>query len=827
MAISGYDATSQGWQNLSASAPMATSMMQMFAPAISAMTGFDVMPWLNILQNNRQDRPFYAADYGMTMGMRNDFRNWTSDFESTTNLQSLGRSLTAYMLDNKAMAEQALASVGRLGGGTYAFGTGGLSLGDITGGWHAGLGSHNTRLAQMMADAWNMPLDPNLSRGERQMMLAGMMKADPSLLRMYGEARSILGESWEGDWSQLRNQMTEDPSGNLKKLVDSLEKAQRSMETFGEAASNWGRILKTDAVDAMNRLSSLMGGSAFAFSPDALSTMGFNLRHAGGITGRGVDATMAMVTQAGQYLQRIGGPANAAVNVGTSAILQSMGMEGYHVTQEMSDKTMLRFNAEAQTSDSAAIYFGTIQKLAERNAGTGRTFQSIVQEVDNAFNRAGGISMAGAAGILGQNVSFGELNSASRMNFATDARTGPNGFAALSYAGARQQLFSRLSAVGGIRDASGRVLNGAGIDRLSRRLGMDFFDLVNTGFEKQNEILSGLSENDIRDFAAARSSYEQAVQNAQGMGILGAWNDANSNQIAEALSGTNLRDYRIRQRQMNIRTSISRNISGAGVFKSIMDTIRTNPNFTLGELLLSAGSGDATAKDWDVVAGMGLGKEALAQFSRNVATLSGGENASDRQFFSDRVDEFHRRIRNEGDAKTAIEVLRPFGIFYENGRFGVKDIARGDYDKAKEEWEAELEKTGGRRKKIIEAFGEGADKTTMDFAQKMKVAEHMALLKLSEEHVRDKDADSAWQEYIDAAESGNADKIREAAKKVKTIGDGKYQETLVEMQRQLGVTPDQAGLGPILASILKEAVNNFINTFSGGGQGYINVKEVP
>ena len=80
----GYNSTSDIYQWLQGAAPVSTGFAEMLAPLVGAMTGVDVMPVLNMLRFNRQDRPFYEADWSMSRQMRDRFRNMTAGEPSST-----------------------------------------------------------------------------------------------------------------------------------------------------------------------------------------------------------------------------------------------------------------------------------------------------------------------------------------------------------------------------------------------------------------------------------------------------------------------------------------------------------------------------------------------------------------------------------------------------------------------------------------------------------------------------------------------------------------------------------------------------------------------
>ena len=522
----GYDPYSPRYRALSASAPMATSMIEMLAPLLQSM-GMDVMPWLNILRFNRADRPFYEMDNDLSLSMRNQFRDLTKGPPVTSNLQSVGRAFAAYFMDDKGLAEASLNRAS-LGATSYAFGTGGLSMGDLMPGWdRATMGSHNEQLTRYMADIYNFGLPNSVSKGQRQWIAAEMTRANPSLLQNYARMRSIgnelggdyrmrAGEDWEAYNSRIRDTVAREaengdlgPWSRLKdvlvQLTDRMAKAQRQMDEFGDAANNWGRVLKTDAQSAMQKVSNMLGGNVYSiFSGDAetISQISLSLQHTGALTGRGFDHMRAVSNQARQYLQATGGPVETAMNVANEAMLQSTGGSQYWMTQEGVDKMFTQYNADLWNTDAGNIARGAAQYYTEykmRNLRPGQTFneRDTIREIDAILRSTGGdISVSKVNQALsratGQRVTLGmgDFQMLGQMTYAKDYMAGQNEFAPMVRQQGQRELVDMIFSAQGSGMTYDRLYQmndailGSGRDVLELAQ-MNGYDLSQQGLNRQ------------------------------------------------------------------------------------------------------------------------------------------------------------------------------------------------------------------------------------------------------------------------------------------------------------------------------------------------------
>lgn len=863
-----YNSRSELWEGIAANNPMLAMLLDTLAPVISNMTGFDMMPMLNILRFNRQDRPFYEADTAMAMGMRNQFRTMTSGNPSQTKMQAIGRSLMSYFIDDKALAERAVSQTAmRNGGGMYAFGTGGWSMADVTGGWDRRMyGSYNERLVEFMAGVYNTGLDPNISKGQRQMMAAGVLRADNSLLKTYAEARnmaSLLGVSMPdsldklGDLrQQVRNSVRtgrfgeEEAIEKFDKLIERLEKANKSIELFGEAANTWGRILKTDANTAMQKMQAVLGGDAFASfmgNEQTLNAMGLGLKHVGGVTGRGVNSAMAMVSQAGTYLLAKGGPADTAINVGTMAMMESMGMAGYRVSGESADRMMLQFNADLQTSDASYIYFGGYQQYATQQLRAGRTTpqSQMIREWDQIVRRTG-LNVNGINRALGVNWEIGEYAAASQLNFARDAAVMPNGFNLLVYGQGQRELMNNVFINGNVRNANGSQMTYDDVQRLSQAAGMDVMELINTNQTVFSERLRQIVDPRIRNqIISLRTNFENAwnMTRRNNPGVLGSMANYSANEAAAFLSSTALKRSYALDRQRKARIEISKGISGKTMFKSIGDMIRTNANFTLGDILVAAGSEDPSYESLDAINRIATDPETKKELVSRFQALAASEDDETRAFFKEVTSDF---IKMSGDKSIGLAdaYKRTLGnviggeIDSNTGRlrfasFGDDEDISDRYNRRLEQWREDRQKKAEAMKTISTA-SLGKDLTQLNATEKMNLAERMALFDMGQDALQNenkydsksRDALGAYRKAV--LEGKGKDAIEEAYKAVKNakVNTAEFEEKKAAYMEQMGIGKDQASYAAIIAQVAEQVVGAFKATFATGGGASINVRDM-
>lgn len=868
----GYGATSDLWQGLQKYAPTTTGMVEMFAPMLNGMFGMEIMPILNMFRVNRQDRPFYEADTSMTIGLRNQFRNMTGGQPSATGFQSFGRALASYFMDDKGLAESAVSRAAySSGAATYAFGTGGRSLADVTGGWNgARLGSYNENLVGLMSSVYNTGFDPNVTKGQRQMMLAGMMRGDSTLVRDYASMRRLadeagVGRSWdskvglEENLGNLRKAIdqkgtTDEATESLKKLVDRLDNTRKSIEAFGEAANTWGRVLRTDASTAMQRMQNLLGSDAFSMfqgNEAALTEMGLNVKHVGGITGRGSDSVLALASEAGRYLMSTGGPADTAVNVATNAMLQSNGMSGYRVTQEGADKMMTRFMADAQRTDASYLYFGGYQRFAEQQIARGSKLsqQEMIRQWDQVVNR-NGLNVQTLNRALGLNYDINGYATASLGDFGRYAAVQQNGFGLYTYGRARVEAMNNILLNGGVRNRDGSQMTYQNVRQLSRAAGTDVMELLGTNPEEFNRRVNQIGDAGTRrEVIRFRSRFGEAFRTTQrnNPNLLGSLRSSTANEAAAFLSDTNYERYVKADKQRELRAQISRGISGKNMAKSIGDLIRSNPNFTLGDVLSAAGGDDLSFQELDVIQSLTADRDMQDSVGRQLQAIGRTSTPEQGAFIRESLKKFGT-LSNARDEK---------GRLYSKDRAykesGLADILGGAIvdgklvqvggleatpDKFKQafgKWKAGKAETSGVMRTISKASF-GKDLKNLNIIDKGVLAERMALYDIAAEQYEKSGSDVARKMdprlkdlYLQmSASSENAfDKKRinaayEEAKKAK-INTTDLEKRKEQYMEQMGVQNDQASTAAILAQVADQVVRTIISTFGSGGSNALNV----
>ena len=655
-----YNLYSEEWNKIQQMLPMIAGLLEMFS-GLSRDKSWDINPLLDIIKYNRQDRPFATIDSSVYRQALNAFNQNTSvsGKPSESNAEMMGRALFDYFGNGRGDAERALRVVlESTGAGVYAFGTGGRSVADaVSGNAFRGKGGFNTNLTNLLADVYGMETDPSVNKGQRQMLLAGMIEANKGLVEDYANAKYDK-EKKAGDSAEALAQM--------------LDKTRKSLEGFGEAATSWGRVLNTDAVKAMEKLQDLLGGSAFgAFygRENKLAEMGYDMRHVTAMTGHDTKYGMAMVQQAGTLLKETGGPADTAVQVANATMIQSFGMAGYRVTQEQADKMMLRYNANLQNSEAAAVYFGGFSEFVRqvRQSGDPEKANMSFDELADAWNKQimseGGVTVAHANRILNTTYGVSDFAMFSKDNFARDLAQGPNGFTVASWRQMREDVFDKLKDVN-------PALSKANVEALSARAKRDVIGMVNLNENAFMEEVKKIEDLDVRqEVIQFRTLWERGVRTASANGELGIFSGQTPNAIASMMTEERARMIEEIDRQRQLRSKISGSINGASMSKTVIDYIAANPNFTLGDLAVAAGTEDIDARGLDAL-------QMLQTTKDDMETLMGNISSEDKRgmwAFRGDVDRFLRKVKNGVDVQEAADVLKPYGVNIKS------DTLRGDF----------------------------------------------------------------------------------------------------------------------------------------------------
>lgn len=817
--MAGYNLYGDEYNQANKMFPQGMGILELLG-AITYGTSADINPYLNIFRYNRQDRIFAQSDQILGSQMIRGFRNETGREPSNTPFGAIGRALGSYIGDDKVLAEKALRQAAvATGAGSYAFGTGGRSMADLYNNWGID-GKASEALVGMMSTFYNSDRDPNLNKGQRNMLLANMLESDPYLLQDYRKAVREL-------------KATDDKGGmgaDLEDFGDKLKDVKKSLEEFGAAANNWGRLLKTDAIDAMQKVGDLLGGAAFGSfygNEQALADMASNIKHVGGITGRGAETALAMVQQAGVLLKQAGGPADTAVNVGTYAMLESSGLAGWRTTQEEADKAALQMNANFQKSEAGGLFFGGYSEYLRKNSGSGKSAQELQREWTDLI-RDRGLSVSSVNEILGENYGVGNYRIFAKRGDARDFAASSNEFSLMALQGSREETLNLLSLMSG-----DERLSASRIDQLSKETRTDVLRLASMSYnqrqkEYQRNNVSEANQRRIEDFSNAFADRMQAALDTGALGITGDYET-----WARMYSTTHIENVRRMDEQKDIRTKISRATSGKGIAGILNDVVQNNTNFAIGDILAALGGDELSGEAIDEAFRLNSTKEVRDQVIQNISNLGNEEDIS---IYKKTINRFLKKAANNALTKEDYQDLADIGLDYHKytDRSG-KEIEELTTNQGgiSEERIRELKERDKKRteeeKKDNETLlnkmtkdEKGEDLTGMKGVQsKMKYASYQAMLNLARDYVEtagkeDEDAKIA-QQYIAAVKSGNMD---DATKyydtlKSKKIGDNLETETSKIME-SVGISRDQAGYAAAISEGVSALVNQMMKVIKDG-----------
>ena len=818
--MGGYSLISPEYNQVSKNFPAATSIIELLSSMFMG-TDYDINPYLNLIKYNRQDRLFASNDQLLASQMQRSFRNSTAGEMSSTGFEMLTRSAVSYFLDDKGKAEEALRQLGSVtGANSYAFGTFGQSMADQYNNWNpAQYGNYSQALTNLMAHTYNMEVDPNLTRGQRAQILSGMLQVDPNLVRDYQQARQ-----------EAANRGEDVDSTAFDKLNERTKEVTRSLEAFGEAANNWGRILKTDAADAMKRLGDLLGGSAYGSfwgNEQAASEMALNIKHVGGITGRGAENTIAMIQQAGTYLKQIGGPADTAVNVATYAMLQSSGMAGWRVTQEEADKNAIRMNAAFQTSEAAKVYAGGFSEYV-RKFGNGENIATLQQKFEEAV-RQNGLSVSSMNQILGENYGFNDYDLFSNDGTARDLMVRPNSFNMLAMRESRNEMLDKIAVRLG-----DRRFTAESIDNLSQRTNVDVLKYASMSYEQRRDTLrrSGISADseEYRELENFATDWGRRVGKLSASGQLGSFSGMESQYLANAFSDTHITNVERMDEQREIRTNISKQTSGVGVVKVIQDYIQQNKDFTFGELATALGGGDISDNLIDEAMALKSTKEDTSNLLSNIGQLK--EN--DLTVFKENMRNFIRKAHAGTLTKEDEERMSRYGISYEadSKTIHVKQekLKESDLKQNMDEYKKRIAEESKENEALYNTYAKGKEGLELHQA-KMKVAGHQAMLNLARDAINNQTLTNAEdlqkaRDYVDAIKSGDTEKTDQLFKELKgtKLGDMFLSEEAKEFEK-MGMSKDQAGLAAAIAQGIELIMGQLKNVIKDGKSVNVNLTQ--
>ena len=870
MSNEGYDIYTGFWNKLSASTPGTTGVLEMLAPMLQN-TGMDITPWLNILRYNRQDRPFYEMDSYQATQMVRNFREQTAGPPKETLLASLGNNLAAYFIDNKGLAESAVRyAAGATGAGTYAFGSGGLSMADTMPGWNVrSMGRSAEALTDYMADIYRSEAPESISRGERQMIAARMVGENPDILRDYGRMRRI---GLETGLNQKPNETLEDYAGRLRgmrergeldpndkaqqqlvKLAETMERVNRQTDQFGEAMGTWGRILKTDAVTAMRKVDTMLGGSfaaQFSGNEQALQEMAWTMQHTGAVTGRGMNHMRAVADQARQYMIQSGGPAEAAMNVADTAMTQAMGGRRYHLTQEELDKNYTRYNADLWSTDAGRIAAGGWQYFVEQRMRSLRPGQIFDQRAATQEYNAILQSMGGSVTVQNMNralsratgtnatMQIGDYGNLSDLTYAMDWRSDPNNrFSTISRQQGQRELVNQIAAHAGWRNDDGSLATYDSIYRASNAIlgrDRDIFELVQMNPHDLSQL--GLDQRQMAYVQNFNRNWQVGVRSMQvnHAGDMGAMANASAMGVANFVSSTSIRREQAVQRQRDMRVRLSSIMPNGGMFRSMVNYLRNNPSATVGEILSAAGTKDLDGKALDALAAIDVSPEDRRELMSTFSKL--GDNVlsskEDRAFFRDRIDKFRESVARGDQLFDSAKYLSSIGIGYdaETNRLTVGEFDRGIFARQRNEWRGKEIDRGKERSHILE-WEDRDGQNGLSFSEKKAAAERMAVHETIRQHLAKKGPDGPrdngdYSNMLFAAEAGYRDEYEYLYKSVKnTVMKSKdYAANLEKAEKEMGVAYDDQNVASVISNILYAFGQKLGSVLASDGSVNVRIK---
>lgn len=734
-----YSARTPAWGYGETYIPKIMQAIDFLASMTEGQT-FDVSRLVNAIKYDSGVRPFVDADYQAQSRMLSDFRYMTST-PAHTLFESLVQNGTAYMYQDKGVAEQTMRQMSVMGGGFRAFGFNGLSVADISG-WDTSLGGYNEALARTMADYYNLPPDNNVSRGERVALMAKMMGGDDTLIRQNAMARDIVRQAqgmnfdiglndndpnkWENALKNLdtnfkkfeeqyqrqrdnleaesQDEKLTPEERNLRKkeiagldteyeeatklkeafadLAKQLHMSEKDLAEFSAAASDWGKIFKTDAVSAVDKVSNALGiDAATAFTPQTFGMMTRMTQHSAQMSGRSVEHVLGLTGETAKLLAAHDLAPDLAMAIANNAVVSGMSGNGYRNLRTKSERVDMTGSAQMFDSEQGAIYMGTMATMIQN---TPNDISGAARRTHEYF-MAHGVSMASARAITGNNgLGINELK-ARRESFDVQEQlaANPEWIADLNVDRVRNDTNVYLRhAYGLVGNRRVNLLQEQ--NRLSNLIGEDVSDVIaNTSYTKMVDRFGGDIASQIVRFRDARWAYagRRITRSGRlGKNLIGATQE----QFNRYMAAGQYRQSGVKLRQAKVRSQLQADYTSGGFFRTLTTAATLAPEITLGDMASIVNELTLNPDTIDLLSTASVDKEGRKVLTDMFSKEQGG-NAYDDRFVAG-IRAFDDLKRSGVNTKTAIDKsgLTNFGFTADDKgvlKFDSKLINRDEINK--------------------------------------------------------------------------------------------------------------------------------------------------
>lgn len=880
-----YDAKTPAWAFGETYARQIMGIID-FLAGMTEGQSFDVSRIVNAIKYDSGVRPFVDADYQQQSGLLSDFRYMTNT-PAQTLFESIVQTGTAYLYQGKGTAEQTVRQMSLMGGGFRAFGANGLSVADISG-WDPSLGSYNEALARTMADYYNLPPDDNVSRGERVGLMAKMMGGDDTILRQSAMARNIVRQAsgigynigfdesdpnkWENALKNLdanfkkfeeqytrkreglereaddanlspeeRNERKKKIAGldseyeearQLKEAFSDLAKqlhmSQKDLAEFSSAASDWGKIFKTDAVSAVDKVSNALGiDVATAFTPYTFGMMTRMTQHSAQMSGRSVDHVLGLIGEAAKQFASYDMPPDLSMAIANNAVVSGMSGNGYRNLRTKSEAFDLVGNAQMFNSDQGSIYLGTMTAMIHQNPND---IQGAARRTHEYFMQHG-VSINAARAITGnRNLDMNLLRSLKDSPDALEQiAANPEWIADINVDRTRHdaQMFMRHAHR---RLSDGRVVNlWNEQQRLSNMLGEDVSDVIaNTSYTKMVQRYGAGTARQIAMFRDARGSFltNRARHGSFGRGMI----HATASQLDRYMAPGQYRQAGVKLRQAKIRSQLQADYTSGGFFRTLTNAATRSPDITLGDLA-------------SVVTGMTLDPNTIDFFAtahvdkagrQELIKMFGDENSG--QAYNDRLVsgiQAFNDLRQSG-VKTSVALeksgLQNFGFnVNERGflKFDSTQINQDEIDKNIREDKASKAAHSEERGRLLEEI-----KKDDTYQNRENAAKRLALHDMWESKNRyrgkavfTKEQEDALDKAKEALEAGgDEDGMKKANQAIAAMQQafrgGNYKKYESRARNEMGAPLGGEGM----ERLIFESLSNILKALTGGEGSPLSVK---